>query len=65
MSRAQLIDMAKHNMAHAAAGTIEQEAGIFEVPVHNYFDEDRWQLEMAGADAVVDEEQLSTGSDGP
>ena len=42
MSRAQLIDMARHNMAHATAGTIEQEAGIFEVPVDNYFDEERW-----------------------
>ncbi|MDH3643058.1 MAG: aromatic ring-hydroxylating dioxygenase subunit alpha [Gammaproteobacteria bacterium] len=46
MSRAQLVEMARHNMAHAKAGTIEQEAGIFEVPVDNYFDEERWQLEM-------------------
>ena len=46
MSRAQLINMARHNIAHAKAGTIEQAPDIVKVPVQNYFDPDRWQLEM-------------------
>ena len=46
MSQAQLIEMARHNLGHAKAGTIEQESGIFEVPVANYFDQERWELEM-------------------
>jgi nitrite reductase/ring-hydroxylating ferredoxin subunit len=46
MSRAQLINMARHNIGHAKAGTIEQAPDIVKVPVQNYFDPDRWQLEM-------------------
>ncbi|NJN53100.1 MAG: aromatic ring-hydroxylating dioxygenase subunit alpha [Gammaproteobacteria bacterium] len=46
MSRAQLIDMAKENMAHARAGTIEQEADVVRVPASHYYDEKRWRDEM-------------------
>ncbi len=46
MSRAQLIEMARHNLAHAKAGTIEQEPDVMRVPVTNYFDPDRWRLEI-------------------
>ena len=46
MSRAQLIEMARHNLAHAKAGTIEQEPEVMRVPVTNYFDPDRWKLEI-------------------
>ncbi len=46
MSRAQLIEMAKHNLGHAKAGTIEQTEEIIRVPASNYYDLERWQLEM-------------------
>ncbi|MDA0978561.1 MAG: aromatic ring-hydroxylating dioxygenase subunit alpha [Proteobacteria bacterium] len=46
MSREQLIEMAKNNMAHARAGTIPQTDDIYKVPVEKYFDKDRWQEEM-------------------
>ena len=46
MSRAELIEMAKHNLAHVKAGTIEQAPGIGEVPATNYYDADRWSNEM-------------------
>ena len=46
MSQAQLIEMARHNLAHAKAGTIEQEPDVMRVPACNYFDPDRWQLEI-------------------
>ncbi len=46
MSRAQLIEMAKHNLGHAKAGTIEQTKEIIRVPASNYYDLERWQLEM-------------------
>lgn len=46
MTRAQLIDMARHNIAHTKAGTIDQEPDVFRVPATNYFDEERWKLEI-------------------
>ena len=46
MSRAQLIEMAKHNLGHANAGTIEQTDAILKVSASNYTDEARWHLEM-------------------
>jgi len=46
MSRAQLIEMARDNLAHVKAGTINQEPGVCRVPASNYFDRDRWRLEM-------------------
>ncbi|MDH3753480.1 MAG: aromatic ring-hydroxylating dioxygenase subunit alpha [Acidimicrobiia bacterium] len=46
MTRAQLVDIARRGVAHYRAGTVDQESGIHEVPVANYHDADRWQLEM-------------------
>jgi phenylpropionate dioxygenase-like ring-hydroxylating dioxygenase large terminal subunit len=46
MSKAQLIEMARHNAGHAAAGTIDLADAILEIPASNYYDEQRWQLEM-------------------
>ena len=47
MSRARLIEMARKNLKHAQAGTIEQTAAIHKVPAAHYYDESRWRLEMA------------------
>ena len=41
MSRAQLIEMAKNNMAHAEAGTIPQTDDVLKVPAGNYYEEER------------------------
>lgn len=46
MSRAQLIEMARRNLANTRAGTVEQVDGIFRVPAVNYYDPDRWRLEL-------------------
>lgn len=46
MSRAQLIEMARHNQAQVEAGTIEQADAVCRIPVEHYFDEERWQLEV-------------------
>jgi len=46
MSKTKLIEIAKANLAHARAGTIDQTESISLVPAENYFDKDRWQLEM-------------------
>ncbi len=46
MSRAKLIEMAKHNVAHAAAGTIEPTADIVRIPAEHYYEENRWRQEM-------------------
>ncbi len=46
MSRAQLIEMAQHNIKYAKAGTVEQADAIFKVPANHYFDENRWRQEM-------------------
>jgi nitrite reductase/ring-hydroxylating ferredoxin subunit len=46
MSREQLIEMARNNMAHANAGTIPQTDDVLQVPAENYFDETRWKQEM-------------------
>lgn len=47
MSREQLIEMAKTNMAHGDAGTIPQTNEILKVPASNYYDETRWRDEMS------------------
>ena len=47
MSREQLVEMAKINMAHGDAGTIPQTDDVLKVPVENYFDTERWQQEMS------------------
>ena len=46
MSRTKLIEMARHNLAHAQAGTIEQAQAIHKEPARHYFDQERWRLEM-------------------
>lgn len=46
MSRAALIAMAKHNLAHAQAGTIDQEPDIARIPARHYFDETRFRREI-------------------
>jgi nitrite reductase/ring-hydroxylating ferredoxin subunit len=46
MSRAQLIEMARHNAAHTEAGTINQAEDIARIPASHYYDEARWELEM-------------------
>ena len=46
MSREQLLQMARNNIAHGDAGTIPQAKEILKVPACNYYDEGRWKLEM-------------------
>lgn len=46
MTRAELITMARHNMAHTKAGTIDQEPEVLRVPGHHYYDPERWQREL-------------------
>ncbi|MGV0036678.1 MAG: aromatic ring-hydroxylating oxygenase subunit alpha [Candidatus Azotimanducaceae bacterium WSBS_2022_MAG_OTU7] len=45
MSREQLIEMAKNNMAHGDAGTIPQTDNVLKVPVGKYFEHERWKQE--------------------
>ena len=45
-SRAQLIEMARRNIAHVKAGTVDQAVDVFRVPATHYYDPDRWRLEM-------------------
>jgi phenylpropionate dioxygenase-like ring-hydroxylating dioxygenase large terminal subunit len=46
MSRAQLIDMARDNLAHAREGTINLEPDVLRIPASHYYDAERWQQEM-------------------
>jgi len=46
MSKAQLVAMAKRNMGHLKAGTIPQADDVFRVPATNYYDPERWRLEV-------------------
>ena len=46
MSRQRLIEMAKHAIEHAHAGTIEQEPDVLKVPAANYYDPDRFKTEV-------------------
>jgi nitrite reductase/ring-hydroxylating ferredoxin subunit len=45
MSRKQLVEMLRHDIEHAKAGTVEQTADILRVPVEHYFDPDRFERE--------------------
>lgn len=47
MSKAQLIEMARHNIQHVEAGTIDQAASVAQVPADNYYEQERWEKEMA------------------
>ncbi|MCH2172778.1 aromatic ring-hydroxylating dioxygenase subunit alpha [Myxococcota bacterium] len=46
MSREQLIQMARRNLAHVKAGTVDQAADVYRVPAENYYDPDRGRLEV-------------------
>ena len=46
MSREQLVRIARRGVEHNKAGTQDQMPGILEVPVENYFEPERWKLEM-------------------
>jgi nitrite reductase/ring-hydroxylating ferredoxin subunit len=47
MSREQLVSIARRGVAHVENDTQDLAPGVHQVPVTNYFDADRWQLEMA------------------
>ncbi len=46
MSREQLVAMARRNLAHVEAGTVDQAPGVHRVPASNYTDPDRWLREI-------------------
>ncbi len=46
MSKAQLVGMARQNIAHVHAGTIDLAPEVGRVPAAHYVDEDRWRLEI-------------------
>lgn len=46
MSRERLINMTKHAMEHAAAGTIDQEPDVLKIPAANYYDAERFKTEV-------------------
>lgn len=46
MSREKLVEQARRTLAHARAGTAPLEDTMCSVPVANYLDPERWQLEI-------------------
>lgn len=46
MDKAQLIEMARDNIAYAKKGTIRQAPEVVKIPAANYFDEDRFEAEV-------------------
>ncbi|WP_420611040.1 aromatic ring-hydroxylating oxygenase subunit alpha [Candidatus Poriferisodalis sp.] len=46
MSRETLVELTRRTLRHARAGTVPLAGGIGRVPASNYYDPDRWQLEM-------------------
>jgi phenylpropionate dioxygenase-like ring-hydroxylating dioxygenase large terminal subunit len=46
MSRERLIEMTKHAIGHAHAGTIEQEPDVLKIPAENYYDPERFETEV-------------------
>ncbi len=46
MSRAQLVAMAKADLAHARAGTLQQTDTIYRVSADHYYEPQRWQEEL-------------------
>jgi phenylpropionate dioxygenase-like ring-hydroxylating dioxygenase large terminal subunit len=46
MSMKQLVEMARRNLAHVKAGTVDQAPGVHRVPATNYYDPERWRLEV-------------------
>ena len=47
MSRETLVELTRRTLGHARAGTVPLVGDIGRVPASNYYDPDRWQLEMA------------------
>ncbi len=47
MSRETLVELTRRTLAHARAATVPLAGDIGRVPASNYYDPDRWQLEMA------------------
>ena len=46
MSKAQLIEIAKQDLAYGRAGTQDLADDILQIPVEAYYDKDRWRQEM-------------------
>ena len=46
MSRSQLVAMAKRHLAHVKAGTVDQAPGVYRVLAENYYEPERWRLEV-------------------
>jgi len=46
MTRTQLIAMARDNIAHVKARTIDQEHDVLRVPAEHYYDSRHWQREI-------------------
>lgn len=46
MSREQLVAMTRRNIEHSRNGTVPLEADVKRIPSTNYYDADRWQVEM-------------------
>jgi phenylpropionate dioxygenase-like ring-hydroxylating dioxygenase large terminal subunit len=45
-SQSQLVEMAKRNLAHVKAGSVDQAPDVYRVPATNYYDPERFTLEM-------------------
>ena len=46
MDRKSLVEMARRNLTHVKAGTVDQAPDVHTVPASAYYDENRWRLEM-------------------
>lgn len=46
MSKLKLIEIAKQNITHAEAGTIEQAPSVMKIPAENYYDPARFEQEV-------------------
>ena len=46
MSRAALLEMARHNLSHVKAGTVAQADDVLKVPADRYYDPEHWSKEM-------------------
>src|SRR5262245_49429485 len=46
MSRAELVRMARRNIAHVKADTIDQEPGVLRVPAARYLEAERFEREL-------------------
>ncbi len=46
MSRAQLVQIARKDLAHGRDGTLDKADDVYQVPVEHYFERTRWEAEM-------------------